>query len=152
MFRYGKIAIGCSLSSALYCFYNQIPMIYVERRKVHPFEFFEPDTDLSLLKIEPLRYDLKMSDEGVAVFGPSKRQVYEKIMVLLSLSGLVPFSNLAKSVHIEKKHLKIITERNRVYFPVSEHLVSLFSSSLSGFSCSTEPEACWTFSFSRGKS
>ena len=68
MFRYGKIALGCSLSSALYCFYNQIPMIYVERRKVHPFEFFEPDTDLSLLKIEPLRYDLKMSDEGVAVF------------------------------------------------------------------------------------
>ena len=104
MFRYGKIAIGCSLSSALYCFYNQIPMIYVERRKVHPFDFFKPDTDLSLLKIEPLRYDLKMSDEGVAVFGPSKRQVYEKIMVLLSLSGLVPFSNLAKSVHIEKKH------------------------------------------------
>ena len=91
MFRYGKIAIGCSLSSALYCFYNQIPMIYVERRKIHPFDFFKPDTDLSLLKIEPLRYDLEMSNKGVAVFGPSKRQVYEKIMVLLSLSGLVPF-------------------------------------------------------------
>ena len=98
MFRYGKIALGCSLSSALYCFYNQIPMIYVERRKVHPFEFFEPDTDLSLLKIEPLRYDLKMSDEGVAVFGPSKRQVYEKIMVLLSLSGLVPFSKIQQVI------------------------------------------------------
>ena len=134
MFRYGKIAIGCSLSSALYCFYNQIPMIYVERRKVHPFEFFKPDTDLSLLKIEPLRYDLKMSDEGVAVFGPSKRQVYEKIMVLLSLSGLVPFSNLAKSVHIEKKHLKIITERNRVYEVAYEELIVFDDTNISGLS------------------
>ena len=134
MFRYGKIAIGCSLSSALYCFYNQIPMIYVERRKVHPFEFFKPDTDLSLLKIEPLRYDLKMSDEGVATFGPSKRQVYEKIMVLLSLSGLVPFSNLAKSVHIEKKHLKIITERNRVYEVAYEELIVFDDTNISGLS------------------
>jgi len=134
MFRYGKIAIGCTLSSALYCFYNQIPMVYVQRRKVHPFNFFEPGTDLSLLKIEPLRYDLKMSDEGVAVFGPSKRQVYEKIMVLLSLSGLVPFSNLAKSVHIEKKHLKIITERNRIYEVAYEELVIFDDMKISGLS------------------
>ena len=134
MFQYNKIALGCSLSSALYCFYNQIPMIYVERRKVHPFEFFEPNTDLSLLKIEPLRYDLKMSDEEVAVFGPSKRQVYEKIMVLLSLSGLVPFSNLAKSVHIEKKNLKIITERNRIYEVAYEELIVFDDTNISGLS------------------
>jgi len=134
MFRYGKIALGCSLSSALYCFYNQIPMIYVERRKIHPFEFFKPNTDLSLLKIEPLRYDLKMSDEGVAVFGPSKQQVYEKIMVLLSLSGLVPFSNLAKSAHIDKKHLKIITEHNRVYKVEYDELIVFDDTKISGLS------------------
>jgi hypothetical protein len=109
-------------------------MIYVKRRKVHPFEFFKPGTDLSLLKIEPLRYDLKMSDEGVAVFGPSKRQVYEKIMVLLSLSGLVPFSNLAKSVHIEKKHLKIITERNKIYEVAYEELIVFDDTNISGLS------------------
>ena len=39
MFEYDKIAIGCNLSSAIYCFYNQIPMIFVEKRKVHPFDF-----------------------------------------------------------------------------------------------------------------
>ena len=84
MFQYDKIAIGCNLSSAIYCFYNQIPMIFVEKRKVHPFEFFEPNTDLSLLKIEPLRYDLRRSDEEVPLFGASKIQVYEKMKAQLN--------------------------------------------------------------------
>ena len=115
MFEYDKIAIGCNLSSAIYCFYNQIPLIFVDKRKVHPFEFFEPNTDLSLLKIEPLRYDLKRSDKGVTLFGASKTQVYEKMLALLSLSGLVPFSNLAKSINIGKKHIKVATKGNKVF-------------------------------------
>tara|TARA_R100000995_G_scaffold73617_1_gene42462 strand:- start:85 stop:918 length:834 start_codon:yes stop_codon:yes gene_type:complete len=109
-------------------------MIYVERRKIHPFNFFEPNTDLSMLRIEPLRYELKMSDEDVAVFGPSKRQVYEKIMVLLSLSGFVPFSNLAKSINIGKKEIKVITERNKVFNIGYDNLIVFDDTKISGLS------------------
>ena len=76
MFQYDKIVIGCNLSAALYCFYNQLPLIFVERCKVHPFEFFKPNTDLSLLKIEPLRYDLRKSQDNIVILGASKEQVY----------------------------------------------------------------------------
>ncbi len=138
MFQYNKIAIGCTLSSALYCFYNQIPMIYVERRKVHPFEFFQSKTDLSLLKIEPLYYDLKMPDNGIAIFGISKRQVYEKILVLLSLSGLVPFSNLAKAVSVGKKEIKVITENNKVFNIGFDNIIVFDDTKISGLTTISE--------------
>ena len=134
MFEYDKIAIGCNLSSAIYCFYNQIPMIFVEKRKVHPFDFFEPNTDLSLLKIEPLRYDLTRSDDGVTLFGASKTQVYEKMLALLSLSGLIPFSNLAKSVNINKKDIKIVTERNKVFNVAYKKLLVFDDTKINGLS------------------
>tara|TARA_R100001129_G_scaffold74682_2_gene51021 strand:+ start:407 stop:1315 length:909 start_codon:yes stop_codon:yes gene_type:complete len=134
MFRYEKIAIGCTLSSALYCFYNQIPMIYVERRDVHPFEFFPTDTDLSLLNIEPFRYDLKMPSDNVAVFGTSMYQVYEKILVILSLAGLVPFSNIAKSVYIDKKEIRVTTERNKVFNVKYNSILIFDDTGISGLS------------------
>ena len=132
MFRYDKIAIGCTLSAALYCFYNQIPLIFVERRQVHPFDFFEPDTDLSLLKIEPLRYNLKRFEKDSIVLGASKKQVYEKMLVLLSLSGLVPFSNLVKSINVGKKDIKIITERNKVFHVEYDNLIVFDDTKVSG--------------------
>jgi hypothetical protein len=138
MFQYHKIAIGCTLSSALYCFYNQIPMIYVERHKIHPFIFFQPKTDLSLLKIEPLCYDLKMPNNKVAIVGTSKRQVYEKILVLLSLSGLVPFSNIAKSIHINKKYLKVITDQNKIFNLNYDKLIIFDDVGVSGLSTISE--------------
>mgnify|MGYP001163535206 FL=1 len=140
MFQYDKIAIGCTLSSALYCFYNQIPLIFVERQKIHPFEFFEPNTDLSLLKIEPLRYDLKKPENDTTVFGASKEQVYEKMLVLLSLSGLVPFSNLAKSVNIGKKEIKVITERNKVFNVGYNSLIVFDDTKISGLSSIVEKD------------
>ena len=132
MFEYDKIAIGCNLSSAIYCFYNQIPLIFVDKRKVHPFDFFEPNTDLSLLKIEPLRYDLKRSDEGVTLFGASKAQVYEKMLALLSLSGLIPFSNLVKSMNIGKKYIKVVTNGNKVFNIGYEKLLVFDDINISG--------------------
>tara|TARA_R100000664_G_scaffold2578_1_gene6402 strand:+ start:419 stop:1324 length:906 start_codon:yes stop_codon:yes gene_type:complete len=133
MFQYDKIAIGCTLSSALYCFYNQIPMIFVERRKVHPFEFFQSNTDLSLLKIEPLKYSLN-TNNGSIVLGASKKQVYEKMLVLLSLSGLIPFSNLAKSINIEKKHIKVITEQNKIFKINYDSLIVFDDTKIGGLS------------------
>tara|TARA_R100001129_G_scaffold160543_1_gene125137 strand:- start:740 stop:1645 length:906 start_codon:yes stop_codon:yes gene_type:complete len=133
MLKYDKIAIGCTLSSALYCFYNQIPMIFVERRKVHPFEFFQSNTDLSLLKIEPLKYSLN-TNSGSIVFGASKKQVYEKMLVLLSLSGLVPLSNLAKSINIEKEHIKVITKQNRVFKIKYDSLIVFDDTKIGGLS------------------
>ena len=134
MFQYKKIAIGCTLSSVIYCFYNQVPLIFVDKRKVHPFEFFEQNTDLSLLKIEPLRYDLKRPDEGVTLFGASKVQVYDKMLALLSLSGLIPFSNLAKSINIDKKNIKVVTERNKMFNIGYEELLIFDDTKINGLS------------------
>ena len=113
MLAYDKIVIGATLSSILYCFYTQTPLIFVEKCRLHPFEFYNPEIDFGLLKIEPNTYHLKKPDGQSAIFGPSKQQIHNKLLTLLSLSGFVPFSNLAKSVNIQKDVLSVTTTGNK---------------------------------------
>tara|TARA_Y100001951_G_C11272527_1_gene259708 strand:- start:329 stop:1237 length:909 start_codon:yes stop_codon:yes gene_type:complete len=113
MLKYENIAIGATLSSVLYSFYTQTPLIFVKGAKMHPFDFYNSDVDLSLLKIDPKSYFLKQPDNKQIVFGPPKQQVYDKLLALLSLSGLAPFSHLAKSININDDYLRIITEGNK---------------------------------------
>jgi len=114
MIKYDKIVIGCTLSSVLYSFYNQVPLIFVERQNIHPFNFFETKTDLSLLKIEP-SYTLQKPDGQKITFGIPRQKVYDKIMALLCLSGLVPFSHLCKALTVQDESLKVITQGNKVF-------------------------------------
>ena len=132
MLKYKKIVIGATLSSVLYSFYAQIPLIFVEGAKIHPFDFYNSDIDLSLLKIDPKNYFLKQPDGKQAVFGPPKQQVYEKLLALLSLSGLVPFSHLVKSVNIEDNFLKVITEGNKVINVEYEQLIVFDDNKING--------------------
>ena len=96
MLKYKNIVIGATLNSVLYSFYTQTPLIFVEGATIHPFDFYNSDIDLSLFNIDPKSYFLKQPDSKQVIFGPPKQQVYEKLLALLSLSGLVPFSHLAK--------------------------------------------------------
>ena len=131
MMKYDKIVIGCTLSSVLYSFYNQIPLIFVEKQNIHPFNFFEPGTDLSLLKIEP-SYSLKKPDGQKIAFGVPRQKVYDKIMALLCLSGLVPFSHLCKALTVQDKNLKVITQGNKVFNVGFESLIIFDDRIISG--------------------
>jgi len=113
MLKYDRIALGATLSSVLYCFYTQTPLIFAEKPKIHPFEFFDCNVELDLLKVEPSYYYLKGASEEQAVFGVSKEQTYNKLLTLLSLSGFVPFSDLAKSINVYKDKLTITTTGNK---------------------------------------
>ena len=132
MFKYDRIAIGATQSSILYSFYTQTPLIFVQGTKPHPFEFYNPDLDLSLLKIDPLCYCLKQPDGKQVVFGPSKQQVHEKLLTLLSLSGLVPFSHLAKSINIQDDFLKVVTKGNKVFNVEYDQLIVFDDNKING--------------------
>jgi len=132
MLKYKRIIIGATLSSVLYSFYTQIPLIFVEGAKIHPFDFYNSDIDLSLLKIDPKNYFLKQPDDKQAVFGPPKQRVYEKLLALLSLSGLVPFSHLAKSINIEDDYLKVVTEGNKTVNVEYEQLIVFDDNKING--------------------
>lgn len=112
---YDKIVIGATFSSVLYAFHAQIPIIFVEGHSTHPFDFYSPDVDLSLFKIEPFQYTLQSPGDTAFVFGASKQQVSDKLLALLSLSGLVPFSHLAKSISISDDSLRIVTEGKKTF-------------------------------------
>ena len=56
------------------------------------------------------------------------------MLVLLSLSGLIPFSNLVKSINVDKKQIKIITERNKVFHVEFNNLMIFDDTKVSGLS------------------
>ena len=132
MLKYENIVLGATLSSVLYSFYTQTPLIFVEGATIHPFDFCDLNTDLSLLRIDPKSYFLKQPDNKQLVFGPPKQQVYEKLLALLSLSGLVPFSHLAKSINIEDNYLKVITEGNKSMNVKYEKLIVFDDNKING--------------------
>jgi|6_EtaG_2_1085325.scaffolds.fasta_scaffold02548_4 hypothetical protein len=109
MKSYEKIVIGGTFSSVLYSFLTGTPIIFAESVQTHPFDFYDIDVDLSLVDENPLRYALKKVDGGNVMFGTSKQEVNDKLLAFLSLSGLVPFSHLAKSIRIEDDELRIST-------------------------------------------
>jgi|TARA_R100000008_G_C3580517_1_gene168184 hypothetical protein len=115
MLTYDRVAVGNTLSSVLYCFYTQTPLIFAEKAKIHPFEFFDINMDFGLLKMEPKSYQLNGIGEQQFVFGVSKQQTHNKLLSLLSLSGLVPFSDLAKSINVQKDNLVVTTTGNRKF-------------------------------------
>jgi len=132
MLKYKNIVIGATLSSVLYSFYTQTPLIFVKGANIHPFDFYNSDIDLSLLKIDPKNYFLKQPDDEQAVFGPPKQRVYEKLLALLSLSGLVPFSHLAKSINIKDNSLKVVTEGNKAINVEYEQLIVFDDNKING--------------------
>ena len=132
MFKYDRIVIGATLSSVLYSFYTQTPLIFVEKPKLHPFEFFNCDIDFGLLKVEPNTYHLTSLDHQQFSFGASKQQIYNKLLALLSLSGYVPFSDLAKSINVQKDSLSITTTGNKKFKVGYEELVVFDDKKING--------------------
>jgi len=121
------------LSSVLYSFYTQTPLVFVEGAHISPFDFFDKEIDLSLLKIEPT-YALKKPDNKKIIVGMPKQKVYQKILTLLSLSGLTPFSHLAKSITIQNDSLKIATEGNKVFEIGYNNLIVFDDKKINGLS------------------
>tara|TARA_Y100000296_G_C5176386_1_gene260365 strand:- start:3013 stop:3924 length:912 start_codon:yes stop_codon:yes gene_type:complete len=115
MLKYDKIVIGATLSSVLYSLYQGIPIIFVEHREDHPFDFFEPSVDLSLLKIEPAKYELCTANDQSVTFGIPKQKAYDNVLSILSIGALVPFSDLAKSIWIEDGHIRVVTKGNKTF-------------------------------------
>ena len=139
--KYEQVVIGATLSSVLYAFYQNIPIIFIDHKRGHPFEFFDPSFDLSLLKIEPSIYELKKANSQTIIFGAPRQQVYDKVLSILSLSGLAPFSNLIKSLRIEEEHLKVITQRNSVFLVEYDKLFVFDDSKINGLPVSLIREA-----------
>ena len=88
LYEYEKIVIGCTLNAVLYAFVNKLPIIFTEYGAPFRFDYFEHDMDFSCLKIDSKLKKLKSFEDDLIV-GISKRTVWDRMLFLMSLEGLV---------------------------------------------------------------
>ena len=114
VYKVDELVIGNSLEAVSYAFLNHKTLVLNDLHKLNFFDFFEPQADLLKYKLESERYELK-THEGIKLVGPSKLEVWERLVFSLSLAGLLPVHNLASFIRVEDENiLKISTKNSRM--------------------------------------
>lgn len=102
MRQYNEIVIGHSLAAVAYAFLNDALLI-INKQSSSPFlfDFFESEFDLSSFIVEPTTYDM-VSNGGIKTVGESKRNLWERLVFSLAVSGRLPFANKVQSIRINE--------------------------------------------------
>jgi len=124
VYEYDKLIIGNDLSALLYAYINNIPVIYTDPKVYHFFEAFDIEATAGQIAAD-LKTQTLRGPNGFEPVGISKQIVWARLIYLLSLSGLLPLSNKAKTIRIEDKNmLRVSTEHSRfAKFKFNELLV-----------------------------
>ena len=104
-----EVIIGASLSALLYSYYTGFPLVYVETNIPFRFDYFEPYFDLDKIVEQPAPREFVTLDLKKEV-GLPKRDMWERLYFMLSLSGKIPFAEKVKAIRIEED-VKVITTR-----------------------------------------
>lgn len=100
---YDKIVVGSSLSALMTAFIEDCPVLFTEAVVPRRFEHFDSKCKFSFLKIPQSKTTLHTFGKKINV-GIQKTLIWERLLFLLSLRGLVPLSNLCTSMrHVDGK-------------------------------------------------
>lgn len=108
-----RIVVGSSLSALIYAYCNGLPFVASRQLIPHDFDFFPPESDLSLYGINNTKRVL-LSPKGQLEQGISKNVLWYQLYFLLSLAGknLMPFE--VSSIKVDGNLLKVITPNARI--------------------------------------
>jgi len=101
IYEWGEVVVGSSTSALLFAFMRRLPVLFASSNEPFRFSKIDDDYDLSFMGLEPFcAYD--------------ERFVWQRLMLLLGLSGLMPLSDLAGSIRVEENNLRIVTKNQRL--------------------------------------
>ena len=113
--KYENIVIGSSLSALLFAAQNFFPVVFSDFRKPFRFDYFEPEQDLSFLKLpQDLRPKSLTTFNGPIDVGVAKYLVWERMMFLLSIRGHIPLSNLCSSIRASDNMISCHNEYSKI--------------------------------------
>ena len=111
--KYDKIVIGSTLEGLLYAYLHGLPLFYSVAKVPTEFEALEVDDNFwGALDHENIPRTIKTS-EGELTIGSSKLEVWNKLFFSLSMSGLLPCTNI-QTLRIDDELVKITTQNNRL--------------------------------------
>ncbi len=106
---YDEIVVGSSLSALMYATLNGLPLFFAEQERPFQFDLFSPEIDLSGFGIVNEITTWSSPDEPEN-YGIKKEVLWEHLMFLHSLDGLVPLSDMANSIRVVDNTLPAVTD------------------------------------------
>ena len=104
-----EIIVGATLSALVYAYYTGAPLVYIDPKIPFRFDHFDAYFDLDKIveQAEPKEF---VTLDRKKLLGIPKRDLWERLFFMLSISGQMPFADKVKSIRIEEK-LKIVTRK-----------------------------------------
>jgi len=102
-----EIVIGGGLSAVLYAYNTDSVLLRSDDDGPSPFDFFESDIDLSAYHIAASKFELH-SNSDYKVIGAPKRDLWERLSFIKSVSGGVPFTDKVTAIRIDRD-TKLVT-------------------------------------------
>mgnify|MGYP001293652375 CR=1 FL=1 len=95
--HYDNIVVGSNLDAVMFAFTNDYPIFYTSPAKPFRFDYFEPKVKLDFLGIPHEKRKHNCLDTEFTS-GIPKLMLWERLLFLMSLRGLVPLSNLCQKM------------------------------------------------------
>ena len=129
VYKYDRVVVGGTLEAVLYAFVHNLPIIYDSETIPRFFEFLDPGIDLSPLLIENTAIDLK-TFSGSKTIGLLKRDVWNRLVWNLSLSGNVLFSDKVRAIRLEADNIIRVTTNNTRFAKIQYEELIVFDPDL----------------------
>tara|TARA_R110000824_G_scaffold75212_1_gene190929 strand:- start:1384 stop:2262 length:879 start_codon:yes stop_codon:yes gene_type:complete len=127
VYFYDTVVIGGNLPAFIYAYTNSLPIIFVDGRPPFEFDRFGKEEDLSFLGIEA----------GTTIV---QLQVWDRLIFLLGMSGLMPLSDMAENIRIKENLLSVVTRHSRLVRIKFNKLIIFDDKKISGLPAATKKE------------
>ena len=129
IYQYDEVVIGGTLEAALYAFVRNFPIVYNFERTPRFFEFLGPKIDLIALSIDNIATELKTTS-GIKTIGLPEKEVWNRLLWNLSLSGNILFSDKVNVIRIEENNIIRVTTNNSRFAKIEYKKLIVFDPEL----------------------
>lgn len=114
-----EVVIGGGLSAVLYAYHTDSVLLRSGDDGPPPFDFFESNVDLSAYHVAATMFELH-SNSDFKVIGAPKRDLWERLSFIKSISGGIPFADKITAIRVDREP-KSITVSSRGTSTVLEY-------------------------------
>ena len=118
-YKVNKLVIGSDLSALIYAYLNNYTFIFKEVVEPTPFEFLPLDFPLHLFNHDKVEINM-ISLDGTAKFGTPKLELWNRLVFVMSCSGLLPFELKDITIREENDLVVVKTKSRNYYYEVGE--------------------------------
>ena len=112
--HYDNVVIGSTLSAAIFAYLHKYPLLFTSPNPPRQFEYFQPHLRFDEWGLLSENQQLHTTADSIEI-GTSKFLLWERILFLLSMDGLLPLSNLCATMRESGEKIVCSDEYSKIH-------------------------------------